>query len=313
MDFKERLDVTIAKQFKVRSPASGNFGIEIETEGDGLFQGQITDQFQGHPDGSLRNGMEFVSVPLPLGDVPGAVNHLANTLGRMGVRLAPTYRSSTHIHVNFCDRTLKDLLGLMILWATLEPIFMRLMPKGRDGSLFCMSSYDCGDLAEYVDHFCTDILNGFSRGFRPRGKYSSLNITRLAPWDGARGLGTVEFRIFPSSMDGQEIAKWCGWLQRLVDIVTEYKADDGFIGLVREAEQNPLPLVERVFGEFPLPAYDIPGYVDFGARSAYEVALVVNKFYKKKPKTTKKTAAPAEAVMMDDIMIVDDQPGEAQW
>lgn len=303
--FSEFMNKTIGGHFGLRSP-KGMFGIEIETEGVGLPAGGITPHFVGKVDGSLRNGMEYVSNVLPYEVVHERVNELRNSLQKHGARVAPTYRSSTHIHVNFCDRTFRDVLGMTVLWALLEPVVFRLMPPGRDGSLFCVSSYDAGELSAFTDRFCGDIAKNFPGGFQPRGKYSSLNLTRLGPSEHA-GLGTLEFRVFPSCLEGEKIQEWCGWLYQMSQVVTKTK-DDSFLSMVRYAEQNPVEFLKLIFGGLPIPEYEAGSYVDFGARTAYEMARVIDRHLKSKKNSAKKSKPETEELIAGrrDVLLIDE-------
>lgn len=286
--FIERMKNTIAHSFGCR-PHKGHFGIEIETEGVGLPEGVVTAKFVGKPDGSLRNGMEYVSSVLTMAEVSPRVEELRQVLLRVGSRVQPTYRSSTHIHYNMVDRSFRDVLGMMVLWSLIEPTVFRLMPPGRDGSLFCVSSYDSGELPNYIDRFCKMIGDSFERGFDPRGKYSSLNVSRLGD------LGTLEYRVFPSSIDGHQIEGWCKWIANMSSII-HAEEDHSFLSMVREAEQNPIPFLSEIFGELPLSERDAAEYVDFGARTAYEMARVIDGHLKKKPRKQKKEEVQANPV-----------------
>jgi hypothetical protein len=285
--FVENIKNTISKTFGLGSP-KGEFGIEIETEGRDLPDGRITKTFTGHTDGSLRNGMEYVSIPIDHKEIETCVNNLRGELtGKYGAVIAPTYRSSTHIHQNFTSRPWSDVLGTTILWTMVEPLVFSIFPH-RDGSLFCMSSYDTGDMTKNISEICDELGYNFgNRGFRPRGKYSSLNMGRLGD------LGTLEFRVFPSSVDGGEISRWAKWLVNLREIV-QAEDDKSYLTLVKVTEQNPFPFVERLFDGFPVAQHTVPPLIDFGARQAYELARVVNQKMREKvkPREDKKGKKP---------------------
>lgn len=279
MSFEEKVQTTVGRQWDIYSP-KGDCGIEIEIEGDNLPQGLITKNFVGKGDGSLRNGAEYVSGVLWRREVGREVNLLQTTLGKVGAVFQPSYRCSTHIHENYVNETFHSVLGAYVIWALVEPSVFRMIPAGRDGSLFCVPSYDAGDVPTFIDRFCKDIAGGFRNGFRPRGKYASQNITRLGPGE-APAIGTLEYRIFPYTMDGDTIQQWCDWLGNLRGIVAAEK-DPTFIGLVRWAEKNPLDFLGRVFGKVPFSKEEAGNLVDFGARQAYEIARVINAAYKMK-------------------------------
>lgn len=288
--FAEKVMHQVGKTFGLRAP-KGQFGIEIETEGRGLLPGNVTGFFEGKPDGSLRNGMEYVSKPLLLAQVEPSVIQLRDMLTGLGARFEPTYRASTHIHMNFADKTFRDVLGMIVVWMLAEPLVFKQMPPGRDGSLFCVSSYD-SPMAAWIDRFCENIASGWEMsGYHGRGKYSALNLNRLG---GEEGLGTLEFRVFPTSMDGPEIAKWCTWLQNMYGLVVKAE-DNSFLRLVRWAEQNPIAFCMEVFGRLPCDVNEAGPYVDFGAREAYEVARIVSE-HLRKPAKKKKEADTAEPV-----------------
>jgi hypothetical protein len=296
--FSENINKVISKSFGFGSP-KGDVGIEIETEGRNLPAGKVTGTFTGKEDGSLRQGMEYVSSVLPSASVATHVDNLAFVLGNKGADINPTYRSSTHIHVNYCDKTWKDVLNTMVIWALVEPTIFRMMPPGRDGSLFCVSSYDSGDLTQFTEQLCQGIGNNFYQGFRPRGKYSSLNMTRLSD------LGTMEYRVFPSSMSGDQIQQWVNWVMNIRRLSGAVEP----LAFVRDAEQNPTNFLKDVLGAVPFD--DAAQLVDFGARSAYEIARVINKHMKlpeKKPKAGMK-AGPNDLMM---VGLVENREAAAQ-
>lgn len=272
------LNTTVLGWFGNR-PTSGTFGIEIETEGQ--FPGIISHkQWDVKNDGSLRNGLEFVSKPVK--DVRAAVTGIGEVLKASGAVLNPSYRCSTHIHYNYQSRTFKDVCALMIAWAALEPLFLRQMPPGRDGSIYCMSGYDTGDLPFFFDQFCNDIRTSFRLGFRGRNKYSSLNILRL------QDLGTVEFRIFPSSIDPEKIGTWADWIVNLDTLSQKY---DDMLKMVRYIERNPVTAAAMVFGgKVPVSDDECGLLIDLGCKTAHEMARVFQKVQARPAVAAKKSS-----------------------
>lgn len=277
----DNLKIPVADKFNLRRK-KGDVGLELETEGENLPEGGIIPNWAGKPDGSLRNGMEYISAPLLRKNVANEVTYLSAELVKRGARIAPTYRSSTHIHENYLDSTFGDVLGAYICWALVEPTVFRVLPAGRDGSLFCVSSYDSGDLPLFVERLCDDIATGFVRGFQPRGKYSSLNISRLGPGD-HEALGTLEYRVFPPSMDGDVIQTWCNWTGNIKEFVRR-QDDPSYLEMVRWAEAFPVEFLSAIFGHCPVPKPEAAELVDFGARQAYELARMVSQALRAKPK-----------------------------
>lgn len=278
------LSLNVAETFGLMK-IKGKYGIEIELEGENLPARLQGDKWGAKVDGSLRDGMEYVSRPT---DTPrDDVRLLASQLELAGAVINPSYRCSTHIHYNFTGKTFKDVIGIIIAWNIVEPLMLSLMPPGRDGSIFCMSAYDTGDLPVHFSRFCEELKKKFQNaGFHAvcRQKYASLNLTRL------NDLGTVEFRIFPPSVDPEAIKKWTKWIDNLVNMVTATPAD-AFSKFVHEAEKRPVDFVKNVFGELPIPEDQVSAWIDLGCRTGYELVRIYNQSMKMKPKAEKKTVA----------------------
>lgn len=311
--FADMLKTPVADHFRLRR-VKGDVGIELEIEGEGLPAAALTKFFTGKPDGSLRQGMEYVSKPLPRGVVAEKVNEVAAALRIIHANVRPTYRCSTHIHENYLDATFGDVIGTYICWALAEPAVFRAIPEGRDGSLFCVSSYDSGDLPGYFEGFCNRLADGFVQGFQPRGKYSSLNMTRLGPGE-APALGTLEYRIFPLSLDGEQVQQWAEWCGNIKSFVQKWAAEDpSFMEMVRWAEANPDNFLSAILGKHPF-KHEAAALVDFGVRQAYELARITVAALKAPVKTTQKRKSSLLNLNMVDAVInergfVDDIPAE---
>lgn len=280
----ELLNVSVGSTFNLKSP-KGRFGIEIELEGQHLPDFLDSKVWLAKGDGSLRNGMEYVSTPT---NYPrDIVVDLEQRLRGQGAIIAPTYRCSTHVHRNFIDLTWKDVIATIIIWNIIEPLVFKQMPPGRDGSIFCMSAYDTGDLPFRFNAFCDELRKKFlSLGFDQvcRQKYAALNLTRL------RDLGTIEFRVFPPSLDGREVRKWCLWIDAIVDMAQKTSADN-FSKFVHQAEKRPEDFVLQIFGELPVPADEVSAWIDLGCKTAYELVRIFNTSLKKKTRKKEEVAA----------------------
>jgi len=274
----ELLPVTVGATFGLRDPKK-KFGIEIELEGENLPDILPEDTaWYAKQDGSLRRGMEYVTKPTntPRDDV----NALSVMLTERKAIIKNTYRCSTHIHRNFVSKTWKDVIATVIAWNVAEPMFLRLMPPGRDGSIFCMSAYDTGDLPLMFTRFCEEMQAKFNHyGFQTvcRQKYASLNLTRL------NDLGTMEFRIFPPSVDGPEVRRWCMWIDNLVNL-TEAVPAEHFGGMITQWEKEPMVFARNIFGEVPIGEAEVAALVDLGCRTGYELVRIFNNSLKKKKK-----------------------------
>lgn len=265
--------------------ANAEVGIEIELEGSGF--GNCTG-WNTHNEGSVQ-GIEYVTKPTQIDKVKGLVDKLRLKLEQDMATVRHTHRTSTHIHMNVSQFPLSTVLGFMTVFVMFEPLLMRLCGSQRDGNLFCLSSYDTGDIAGFMSRFCKSIDRMDNYGLSPqRGKYSSLNILRL------QGLGTLECRCFPSTLDGDTVTKWCRWLQKMLDIA-KAEPDKSFRSLWKTIRLNPNHYAIEIFGSDAFSVPDAAGHIDFGTENAYELTRVLKHWYAKpiEDKATVK-AAPAK-------------------
>jgi len=272
-----------------RSKRIADVGIEIEIEGTHL-PSNVT-HWQVKSEGSLKDGLEYITKPIKADTVKQYVDHLAQTMKNNNATVKNTYRCSTHVHVNMLPETVEDMLGYYVVFSMFEPLLLSLCGPQRDGNLFCMSSYDTGDLIESFDTLCLVLERIDSYGFAyERGKYSSLNSGRLAD------LGTLEVRCFPMSIDGTQVSGWVNWLLAIRDMARA-ESDKTYRTLWKNVRQNPSWYAQKIFGAN---VYKVPGYtslVDFGTEHAYELTKVLKKWHnKKEPEPVKKKGFKTKSV-----------------
>lgn len=306
MSFKQRFMGTPNDLFGV-GKKNGEFGIEIELEGrvDVLGWPPATGWHQ-HDENSLRHGgREYVSSsPIYLKAVEEKVDALSGRLDEAKVRVnLGSPRTSTHIHYNVSAHPLADILGSTVVFTMIEPLLMRIIGAQRDGNLFCMPSYDCGDLTWFFEGWMH-----FFHGWRAqpnRGKYSAQNYGRLID------LGTVEYRVFPCSLDGKQIKEWCSWIKTIHDIARK-ENDKSFRMLVKRVKDNPWWLVNE-FGFAPkdVKAAAHPNTVEdcvlYGCREAYELTRVIRHAMKKAEQEDDKPA-PEKKLIFGKVA-----PAEEHW
>jgi hypothetical protein len=287
-----------------------DFGIEIEIEGTGGIAVECAG-WQVHNDGSLRGpgglgagGIEYVTrSAVSLGDVTRSVDRLAKKLEASQAVIRPdSPRTSTHIHMNMQQEKMIDVLGCLVLFAAVEPLFLHLCGPYRDGNSFCTPSYDSGDLGRYI-HDIGDYLhkghNPDYRDFPQRGKYASMGTNRL------HDLGTIECRTFPCSVDPATIGKWCGWLYNLRQ-VAKAQDDKSFRTAIKVGLHNPLALVMDIFGDIPESQNLAMELVQYGSQEAYEFTRILKHWLRKEAEPEKpakkkgmKFATPEQAAAWD--------------
>lgn len=249
------------------------FGVEIEIEGRGF-----PDQVLGwviHNEGSLRGeAREYVTNgPMSENQLQDALDRLKKQFKEFGTKVLDTYRASTHIHYNVQHKSLDHILKAVIAFICFEPLIVNLSGPERDGNLFCLPSYDCGDTVSWFSELLKH-LSGRNKeiipfGLLARGKYSALNTDSLTRF------GTLECRVFPSTIDPKKILSWCSWINKVLGephaSISEY---------VKTLEGNFDQEVLRIFGkDTPLPLH-ARSLLGFGVEQAWPLAVLYERAVK---------------------------------
>lgn len=284
MSFAVQAKKTIATIFG-RSMKNADVGIELELEGWGFPE--VTG-WTAKSEGSLQNGVEYVSKPMKTASVKDAVDGVATRIKTEGGTIKPSYRCSTHIHVNVLPETLENVLGYMVVFTMFEPLLLALCGPQRDGNLFCMSSFDTGDTISSFESLC-DVFDHYAeRGWGyERGKYSSFNTGRLPD------LGTLEARCFPLSVEGEVVSGWVDWLIAMKDL-SRGQTDKTYRELWKNVRQDPVWYATRVFGDVVHSVPNAANLVDIGTETAYELTKVLKKYHAKPAREVKEQSKPVK-------------------
>jgi len=251
------------------------FGIEIELEG--LEFPQRVPGWMAHNEGSLRGGgIEYVTDgPVTFEGVHKYLKSLNSKLVANGSKIRETYRASTHIHYNVQNRTLDHILKSIIVFMCYEPLICELCGPERNGNLFCLPTYDCGDMTLWLQEFLKK-LSGPAKTLVPfrylqRGKYSALNTDPLTKF------GTLECRVFPSTINVDAIYSWCSWLHEIlgqpIDSVSDY------VRSLEGSAFNPRGEISRIFKDAELPGH-ARSLIGFGTEQAWPLAMVYERALK---------------------------------
>ncbi len=270
---------------------NADVGIELEIEGYALPG--VVPNWSSKPEGSLQQGMEYITKPIKLEYVEPYTNNLQGFFNSESVTISPSYRCSTHIHVNVTAETLADVLGFYTIFTMFEQVLLRLCGNERNGNLFCMSSADTGDIVYTFNQFCSVLHNIETHGFGfSRGKYASFNIDRL------RDLGTLEARCFPLcvkkvgehwKLDGTKLRRWCEWLLSM-KAMAKAEPDKTFRALWKNVRQNPDWYCAKIFGDdfWGMSPEETKDLMETGTEIGYELTRTLKKWY-----ATEKEQAPA--------------------
>ena len=228
-------------------PVEGLFGLELETEGKRL---PISEHLEGTswevvPDHSLRDGLEYVS-KAPLTKI-GAIRALTDLKYICeSCRSTPSYsfRTSTHVHVNYTDASHNQILNAIITSMLLETVLVNYCSNIRIGNRFCLRLIDAEGIVDILKELFTS-FNGrqFSRTRsmeNNEAKYCATNIVPLFK------LGTIEYRALQGTMDPKIIVPW---LDALYNIKTYSLDSEDIMTIYQEASNNPSEWARKVLGD----------------------------------------------------------------
>lgn len=221
-------------------------GLECETEGRRLPQ--IENAFWNTvPDGSLRNGLEYVSKPLKEAQLGTALTKLHKEITDRGGIFDYSFRCSTHVHINVQDLDHGQLMSMIFLYMMYENVFMNYVAEERVGNRFCLRFQDAQYLTNEVTRFfertrqigLDHAIAGLSQ---ERLKYAGFNLYTL------RKYGTLEFRALEGTNDRPKIVNWVKAIIALRTVAMDYNDP---VALYNDFIADPTSFAEKLFGHAP--------------------------------------------------------------
>lgn len=164
-----------------------------------------------HEDGSLRNGVEFITEPTS--DYARVLQNMQEYLNREDHFLI-SERCSVHVHLNMLDMTAEEILNFILLYTAFERV-LNVIAGGRDTNTYCLSVYQARD--DYIDlvrHIRQSMVLDNSWGWmtagrsdrRNRRRYSALSLVRIGE------IGTAEIRTHEGTLDMAKVTRWVDYL-----------------------------------------------------------------------------------------------------
>lgn len=197
------------------------FGVEVEMEGVGAEQPHQA--WEVKVDRSLRDGYEFVfQAPLSLPESLKAVQGLYSGWRALGITPSPSFRCSTHVHVNVQEWTIEEVKAAVFAYSLYEHEFMRNIHPDRTDNRFAVSGAD----SAYFEH--NPLWDNDIRIDPNTYKYASLNTATLQQF------GTLEFRSLHASKTPGIVLQW---ITTLAYFMTNVRAFGNIEG-VRQAYLN---------------------------------------------------------------------------
>lgn len=199
------------------------FGIELELEGRGIRTdaAKIRTLWDIHNDGSLRrrdaadDALEYVlRKPLPKTETLTAIQLLFQFLTKPDVRVYDSYRTSTHVHVNFLNDTMITLYNFITLAILTDELLVSLNGEHRVGNNFCLRFIDAPAV---IDQMVKSIkVHGTINDVGRDNRYGSVNLCSLFKF------GSIEFRSLECTTDFERLDHWVSTLQALKDAARTY-------------------------------------------------------------------------------------------
>lgn len=259
MSWQNYLGLRIREGFRV--------GIEVEVEGvlQHYEENGSPRSWTAHGDGSLRDGIEFVtSNPTPMSGLNAKLRSLSSWFE--GSEPQFSHRTSTHIHVNVSDLTADQLTSFLYMATVMEPLLMRYCSDYRNQNTYCMPTYKTTNLTGERRNLIR-FLRDPSHNTRPRraAKYAAISVFRLFD------LGTVEFRMFDGTADPERIKQIVSLLKEIYDHsinapiqeILDTKYQNGVVSLCS-------PLIMDIMGHY-VPMSELESVIERGVQMANDM------------------------------------------
>lgn len=181
------------------------FGIEVEIENckfdsRGPVYKTVCEGWETKQDGSLRNGVEFVT---RLGMMGGdclaymeALEHLLMDSSKL------TVRCGLHIHVDVTGHRMEDLYKLFLVYSVMEPLFFEVSGRRYSNKHCCLVQDSANAITSALNYGHQRDWFKFAASLRKATKYMAMNIYPTSTF------GSIEFRQHEGTISVAKVSKW---------------------------------------------------------------------------------------------------------
>lgn len=188
---------------------TGDVGIEVELEG--ALKGINNACWTTKPDGSLRDGLEYVfKQPAPMEALPTYLEHFTKAMAASTPKAS--IRCSTHMHINVMRFTVREIYNVMAAYYLVESLLVRSQSANRQGNLFCLRMQDAEDIFLSIsDSLSTNTNNPnyVTQFIVERNRYAALNLAALTKF------GSLEFRFLDAITQSSGLQDWAELFYKL--------------------------------------------------------------------------------------------------
>lgn len=206
----ELLNYTVSQSLGVKETKGNLFGIELELEGRNVgLQDVATRGWERHHEGSLRGeSIEYSTAGArTFEDSQKLVSDLFKKFKENKVVFNDSIRTSTHVHLNFSDKPLKQAINFFALFTLFEEVLQNYSGEDRKGNLFCMSTRDAEGIVGVLASALAKGTLGVFAG--DRYKYGACNLSCLYKF------GTLEVRTMKGASSSEQVNRWLSILNDL--------------------------------------------------------------------------------------------------
>lgn len=294
-----------------------SYGIEIEMEGLGPdhegFRPPNSLPWQAVADGSLRDGIEFISRGgRPYSSLSDDLDALQAYLTKKEFTPVFSYRTSVHVHMNAFGLSFTNIFTLFTLYTIFEAPMIAFGGEERCGNVHCLPVSHAGAVIDAARNACYNVPVAEQEqrlgGGRANWAHSMQNLVsndrRYASfnWASLPSKGTVEFRSHRGTMDKAEITAWVNVIHSLKLAAVRYKSPSAVVQAFSSMGLE--SFTADVFGELA------PSFVEFskgfdrqmweGMRLAQHVAFARSDWPAPKVVKEKKLTGREAQVIVDE-------------
>lgn len=200
-------------------PLEGDVGLEIEVEG-ALPEIRGDKYWKTVPDGSLRNGLEYIyRRPLPVSKVEDSILSLNKSLKEVRAKVEFSFRTSVHVHVNCLEMEYQHVLNYIYIYLLLESLLVEYCGEGRKCNRFCLRLEDADGSIELLTPLfrSTGTKTALRSVANDQLRYASINVQALSKF------GSLEFRAMRGTLDAKVLVPWVETLVHLRQYATSFK------------------------------------------------------------------------------------------
>lgn len=182
-------------------------GIEVEVEGTDLVANVPSRLWTRHEEGSLRNGIEYVTTErVRLENLPETMLEFKSLTSQAKFR--NSIRTSVHVHVDVRSLTLRELYVAVCLFYLLEDTLVTSQGPTRIGNLFCLRGRDAESIFNTLFQDAGKEMH--FQSWNNHNRYASQNLSAV------KKFGSLEYRFLKGMTDPAEIEMWVRALYSMV-------------------------------------------------------------------------------------------------